>query len=86
MTGSIIDTYRDNGYRPATAEDVARCVLMFETSEDLNGKAVYVDGPTYWEIEDGITGTMSTWLGEEPTERIRGWLQLLASGDAWKVK
>lgn len=86
MTGSIIDTYRDNGYQPATADDVAKSILMFETSPNLNGKAVYVEGDKFWEIEDNLERTMPNWLGDEPTDRIRSWLKLLASGDAWKVK
>lgn len=86
MTGSIIDTYRDNGFKPSTADDVARLVLTLETSKDLSGKAVYVEGDLFWEIEDGITNSMPQWLGEEPTQRLRAWLKLLDSGDAWKIK
>jgi len=86
MTTSIIGTFREKKQPINTAEDIARTILGIETTEGMNGKAIYVEQAQGWEIEDGLWRTMPDWLGEEPTRRLREGLAIVDTGDAWKIK
>jgi len=86
MTVDIIDTFRKTKQPINTAEDIAKIILGIETTDGMNGKAVYVEQAQGWEIEDGLWRTMPDWLGEEPTARLRASLAIVDTGEVWKIK
>lgn len=71
MTAAIIDAFRDNGLFWQSPESVAKIVLGLMTNEEVNGKAVYVEGGDGFEFEDGLYAAQPQWLGEEATRRLR---------------
>lgn len=86
MTVDIIDTFRQTKQPINTAEDIAKIILGIETTDGMNGKAVYVEQAQGWEIEDGLWRTMPDWLGEEPTARLKASLAIVDTGEVWKIK
>ena len=71
MTTSIIDSFKQSNQAINTCDDVAKYIVGLEIADDMQGKAVYVEGGRGWEFTDGLDATMPMWLGEEPTSRIR---------------
>ena len=45
--------------------DVGNVLLDVTRSEDIHGKAFYIEGGRAWEIEDNIDRLEPQWLGEE---------------------
>lgn len=71
MTAAIIDAFRDNALFWQSPESVAKVILGLMTNEEVNGKAVYVEGGDGFEFEDSLYATQPQWLGEEATKRLR---------------
>jgi len=86
MTTNIIGAFRETKQAINTSDDIAKTILGIETTDGMNGKAVYVEGAQGWEIEDGLWRTMPDWLGEEPTRRLREGSKLVDTGEVWKIK
>ena len=84
MTTTIIKSFRETGQPINSAEEIAVPILGILAKRDMNGEAVYIEGGNNWLIEKNIWDTMPTWLGEEPTRRLREGLQLVDTGEAWK--
>lgn len=71
MTIGIVEKFRDAGLFWQTAESVGRIIVGIQCTEDMNGKAIYVEGGEGWEFEDSFYREQPRWLGEEPTRRMR---------------
>ena len=71
MTVGIVEKFKaaDLFWQPASA--VADIILAIQCNGVMAGKAIYVEGGEGWEFEDSLNETQSTWLGEEPTRRMR---------------
>ncbi|KAI1609889.1 putative 3-hydroxyacyl-CoA dehydrogenase [Exophiala viscosa] len=83
MASTLATTFRKAGLPINTPEDVAAITLRLMTETDMWGKSVYIDGGSGWEWETGYHDTMSTWLGEEPVQRLKDGMKLIASSKAW---
>lgn len=86
MTVTIIDSFKATNQAINTTQDVAKYIVGLQVRKDLWGKSVYVEGGRGWEFLDQMDATMDTWLGEEPTKRIREHLAHVGQGAGWKVK
>ena len=71
MTASIIKPFKEASLFWQPAEAVAEVILGILTSNDMNGKAFYVEGGNGFEFEDSLYAAQPQWLGEEPTRRMR---------------
>ncbi|KAI5366358.1 Putative short-chain dehydrogenase/reductase SDR, NAD(P)-binding domain superfamily [Septoria linicola] len=80
MTAAIIDAFRDNGLFWQSPESVAKIVLGLMTNEEMNGKAVYVEGGAGFEFEDGLYAAQPHWLGQEATRRLRANTEAVQKG------
>jgi NAD(P)-dependent dehydrogenase (short-subunit alcohol dehydrogenase family) len=69
MTVGISEIFRERNQPVNVPDDLAKALLGYCTEKGMYGKAIYVEGARYWEIEEGIVKTMPQWLGEEPTKR-----------------
>lgn len=86
MTMTIIESFRATKQDINTTQDVAKYVVGLQVRKDLWGKSVYVEGGRGWEFLEGMDASMDTWLGEEPTKRLREALAHVGQGDGWKIK
>lgn len=71
MVTAVAEMFRDNGLFWQTPESVAKIVVGLQTTEEIHGKAFYIEGGDAWEVEDGFYNAQPQWLGEEPTRRMR---------------
>jgi NAD(P)-dependent dehydrogenase (short-subunit alcohol dehydrogenase family) len=71
MTSAIIQPFKDAGLFWQPAEAVAKVILGILSSEEMNGKAFYVEGGDGFEFEDSLYAAQPQWLGEEATRRMR---------------
>lgn len=71
MTVGIAEKFRDAGLYCQSPESVGRIILGIQCTENMNGKAVYIEGGDGWEFEDSFYREQPRWLGEEPTRRMR---------------
>lgn len=57
----------------------ARAIIMSAINPELHGCGVFVGGDRYFELERGISETMSQWLGKEMADGFQeGWKRLSA--------
>ncbi|KAL1590933.1 hypothetical protein WHR41_00411 [Cladosporium halotolerans] len=80
MTAAIIQPFKDAGLFWQPPEAVADVILGILTSQDMNGKAFYVEGGDGYEFEDSLYTTQPQWLGEEPTRRLRANTEAVRKG------
>lgn len=71
MTAHIIQAFKDGNLFWQSPEAVADVILGIVSSEDMNGKAFYVEGGDGYEFEESFVTAQPQWLGEEPTRRMR---------------
>ena len=70
MTTSIVGAFKEMGYAQ-TSDDVAKIILGIETTPDMNGKSVYVEGGEGSEFEDSLYELMPVWLGQKHADMLR---------------
>ncbi|KAM0719915.1 hypothetical protein Q7P37_004050 [Cladosporium fusiforme] len=71
MTAHIIQAFKDANLFWQSPDAVAEIILGILSSENLHGKAFYVEGGDGYEFEDSFYAAQPQWLGEEPTRRMR---------------
>ncbi|KAF2161863.1 hypothetical protein M409DRAFT_27592 [Zasmidium cellare ATCC 36951] len=71
LADAVIGAFKDNNLYWQTAESVAKIVVGLLATEEIHGKAYYIEGGDAWEVEDGIYKEQPRWLGEEATRRMR---------------
>lgn len=75
MTTDIIHIFKQMGQSINTCDDVAKYIVGLEIASDMNGKAIYVEGGRGWEVIDGLDASIPVWCGEEPTQRLKEYLE-----------
>lgn len=71
MTAHIIQAFKDANLFWQPPEAVAEVILGILSSENMYGKAFYVEGGDGYEFEDSFIAAQPQWLGEEPSRRMR---------------
>lgn len=71
MTTHIIQAFKNANLFWQPADAVAEVILGILISDQMNGKAFYVEGGDGYEFEDSLYATQPQWLGEEATKRLR---------------
>ena len=71
MAATIAKAFREQGLFTQSAESVAKIIIGLETTTEMQGKAIYIEGGDGWEFEDSFYATQPQWLGEEATRRMR---------------
>lgn len=71
MTAHIIQAFKDANLFWQPPEAVAEVILGILSSENMYGKAFYVEGGDGYEFEDSSIAAQPQWLGEEPSRRMR---------------
>jgi NAD(P)-dependent dehydrogenase (short-subunit alcohol dehydrogenase family) len=72
MSAHIMQPFKDAGLFWQSAGAVAEVIAGILTSNEMNGKAFYVEGGDAFEFEDGLYEAQPLCLGEEATRRLRG--------------
>ena len=83
MTEGIAESWDKAGLPANEPSDVARVIAEIAASNDLNGKAMYVEGGRAWEIEDSINQLEPQWLSAEASRTLNEGQVILGLGDNW---
>jgi hypothetical protein len=79
MVEGIKDDWIAAGLPTNTPADIASMISHIACTQDIAGRAIYVEGGNGWEIEQGLDETQPLWLGEVPSKQLNRSVKALGS-------
>ena len=70
LVAPVMERWRAMRLPESSAEYVATVIEAIAT-QNINGKAIYIEGEKAWDIEEGLWNTMEQWLGTEGADCIQ---------------